>query len=70
MHKRSNGMCELRLPGICIGRAAQIDHTKNRSQLGPHTLDNLKDACWPCHDFKTNNPNAAHELGIYRRGWE
>jgi hypothetical protein len=70
VYQRSNGRCELRVPGVCTGRAAEIDHTKNRSQLGPHTLDNLRHSCAPCHRWKTENPNAAHDLGIYRRAWE
>lgn len=70
VHDRSGGLCEMKVEGVCTGRAQQIDHIKNRSQGAGHTLDELQDSCEPCHRFKTENPNAAHELGIYRRGWE
>jgi hypothetical protein len=67
---RSGGICELRLPDICWGRATQMDHIKNRSQGAGHLVDGLQHACLPCHEWKTTHPDAAHELGIYRRAWE
>lgn len=70
VHERSGGMCEMKVPIICTGRATEIDHIKNRSQGAGHSLDELQAACGPCHRWKTANPNAAHELGIYKRGWE
>lgn len=70
VHERSGYMCEMKVQDVCTGRATEIDHTQNRSQLGPHTMENLKDSCWACSRWKEANPNAAHELGIYRRGYE
>jgi hypothetical protein len=70
VHERSGGMCEMRVPGICTGRAVQIDHIKNKSQGLDHSLDNLQHGCLACHKFKTENPDAAHELGLYKHAWE
>ncbi len=67
--RRSGGVCEARekLPEICNGRAAQIDHIMNRSQERNHDLDNLQHLCNPCHDWKTTHPNDAETLGLYVR---
>lgn len=67
---RSGGFCEMKVEGICTTYANDFDHVKNRSQLGEHSAENGLAACRPCHRFKTENPNAASDLGIYKRGWE
>lgn len=68
--ERSQGVCEMRVEGVCTGRAVQIDHIKNRSQGRDHDPSNLQHGCLACHKFKTENPFAAHALGLSRHEWE
>lgn len=56
----AHGRCEIRVPGVCIGVAKQVDHKINLATLGisrsdPRSLDprNLQAACEPCHDYKS-----------------
>jgi hypothetical protein len=55
---RSNGWCEVRLPGVCLGRATNQHHRKNRSQGGRWDAANLLDLCGSgttgCHGVLTD----------------
>jgi hypothetical protein len=55
---RSGGICETRIPGVCLGRAANMHHRKNRSQGGKWTASNLIDLCGSgttgCHGVLTD----------------
>ena len=55
---RSGGWCEVRLPGVCLGRAANMHHRKNRSQGGKWAASNLLDLCGSgttgCHGVLTD----------------
>ena len=45
--------CYLRLD-CCIDQADHIDHVKPISKGGPHILSNLRPACQPCNQSKSN----------------
>lgn len=55
---RSGGWCEVRIPGVCLGRAANMHHRKNRSQGGRADAANLVDLCGSgstgCHGALTD----------------
>lgn len=55
---RSGGWCETRIPGVCLGRAANFHHRQNRSQGGQWTAPNGLDLCGSgttgCHGAVTN----------------
>jgi hypothetical protein len=51
---RSGGWCELRLPGICVGRAYDFSHRIAAGRGGKWTASNGCDACRWCHDAITN----------------
>ena len=46
--------CHLRIPGVCVGRATTADHVIPRALDGPDTIDNLRPACLPCNQHKSN----------------
>src|SRR4051812_3265828 len=60
VRKRSGGLCEVRLPGICTGRHEETNHIKPRARLGSHRPENLAGACVACHHHLTTNPDEAH----------
>lgn len=66
--KRSQGLCEVHLPGICLGWGHSIHHRKNRSQGGNWDISNLLHVCGDgvrgCHGWITENPKAS-----YKKGW-
>lgn len=45
--KRAGWKCEIKLPGICIGAATQVDHVDGLDSDRGH--QNLRAACAPCH---------------------
>lgn len=62
----AKGRCEIRIPGVCIGVATQVDHKVNLATLGisrsdPRSLDprNLQGACEPCHEYKSYRERVA-----------
>lgn len=67
---RSGGRCEIELLG-CTVRAAQKHHrvtqkTGGRRRAAQERSDrpsNLLHVCGPCHDFVTDHPAQAYELG-------
>lgn len=48
--RRDRWTCYLRLPGVCVGHATQVDHIDN---LGGDEDENLAAICAPCHLRKT-----------------
>lgn len=47
---RSKDKCEIRSE-LCTGHGYNYHHVVPRSAGGPHTLENLKHACLPCHKW-------------------
>lgn len=69
VHARSGGWCELRIPGVCLGRATNILHRKPEGQGGLYVPSNLLDGCgfgnnFPgCHGYQENNRTESYENG-------
>lgn len=68
VRERSEGDCEIRIPVVCLGRATNFQHRKNRSQGGAWVPSNGLDVCGSgttgCHGWIHANPAEA-----YARGW-
>ena len=45
--RRANWRCEIRIAGVCIGAATQVDHVSGLDNDRNHL--NLRAACAPCH---------------------
>lgn len=54
--QRDGHTCRLRLAGVCIGLATEVDHIVN---VPDHELPNLQAVCTPCHERKTAAEAAA-----------
>lgn len=70
--RRSKGICEIQIPGICVGQATEWHHRRNRSQQGLWLPCNGLHLCWRCHGAVTNtNGNRAEyeHLGWIVPGW-
>lgn len=69
--ERSGGDCEVRLFGICLGRATNWHHRQNRSQLGKWDPRNGLHCCGSgstgCHGALTNTNGRRKEFEQY--GW-
>ncbi len=45
---RDNGLCQIRIPGVCLAQATCVDHILG---VGVSELDeHLRAACKPCND--------------------
>lgn len=68
VRERGQGWCELRLDGICLGRAGNASHRVARSGGGKWTPCNVLDACGSgttgCHGHITLNPAWAYSRGL------
>lgn len=51
---KANHTCQIRTPGICIGRATVVDKIQPASRRPDlaHDPHNLRAACWRCNDAK------------------
>lgn len=73
---RAGWQCEARdlVPHITCwpasSRALQLHHVKNRSQGGTNDDDNLRAVCGTHHNWITEHPADAHEVGLTRWSWE
>ena len=57
--------CEVRIPGLCVGRATDRHHRLPRSAGGSDEASNTADSCNPCHIQGIHgNPEWA-----YANGW-
>jgi len=70
---RSRGRCEVRIPGVCLGRAESMHH-RQREGVGPSLDFNLihtcGDGCRGCHGWITEHPDDAWEKGWIVKTWE
>ncbi|WP_158170948.1 HNH endonuclease [Rhodococcus sp. JT-3] len=70
--ERSGGYCEVRIRGICTGRAESVHHRKNRSQGGSWAPSNLLHLCGDgvrgCHGWITEHPALSYDNGWAVRG--
>ena len=64
---RSDGDCEVAIPGVCQGRATTVHHRRKRSQGGGWGAANLLALCGSgttgCHGWVEANPKASREWG-------
>lgn len=71
VYARSAHQCEVRLPGVCLGRATNWHHRINRSQGGPWLASNGLHVCGSgvhgCHGLLTNPNGRGAEFGAH--GW-
>ena len=44
-------VCEVRLEGVCVGTASEVDHIKRGDD---HSRANLQAVCWRCHAKKSS----------------
>jgi hypothetical protein len=66
--RRSRGACELRIPGVCLGRAESQHHRQPEGQLGESSSANVIHTCGHgtrgCHGWVEH-----HRKESYQRGW-
>lgn len=68
--ERSHGVCELHIPGVCLGRATNAAHRLPQGQGGPWTPSNLLhlcgmgNSCGGCHGY-----SESHRTESYAKGW-
>ena len=63
--RRAGGKCEIRRPGVCTGACEQVHEVTARSQGGSITdPENCRGTCAPCHEWVTQNMNAARTMGL------
>lgn len=55
-----NPNCEIRIPGVCMGKATGLHHLQKRSPKNYRKRENLVRACSECNLFIEENPT--HEL--------
>ena len=46
--------CWIQIPGVCTGEFDHIDHVKPIAKGGAHTLANVRPACAPCNQRKSD----------------
>jgi hypothetical protein len=64
VYGRSEGWCEIRIPGVCTGRGEEWHHRRFRSQGGPWSPSNGLHGCRACHaDITDTRPE--HDVN----GW-
>lgn len=63
---RSQGWCEVRLPG-CTGESAHVHHRKLRKHGGGNEPEALLAACLTCHEMLHRHPGASYEAGFLVR---
>lgn len=72
VYARSGGDCEVRIPGVCLGRATNWHHRRNKSQGGLWLPSNGLHLCGSgttgCHGWITHEPSKSYELGWSIRG--
>lgn len=65
-----NPWCQIRIEGVCTGRAVDVDEVLSRARGGSITdPDNCRTTCRPCHDYVTNPPADAEPTGSLH-SWE
>jgi hypothetical protein len=69
VRRRSRGICEAQIPGVCTRYARHVHHVILRSRGGPDEAWNLLDLCVACHDHVHHFPGWAQQAGfIQSRG--
>lgn len=65
--KTGNGLCELKVPGVCTTKATCIHHVAGRE--GKKFLDQggWKRSCHACNSWVEANDSAAREMGLKKQ---
>jgi len=70
---RSHGTCEVRIPGVCLGRAESMHH-RQREGVGPSLPYNLLHLCGDgtrgCHGYIEHHRTEAIEKGWIVNTWD
>ena len=63
------GVCEARIPGHCLGRAASKHHRDKRGRVWrpSNVLDLCGDGTTGCHGWVEHHADEANELGLWLR---
>jgi len=67
--QRDAGTCQLRYPGICLGKATTADHVLPVSKGGKDRADNLRAACQPCNEHRGDNQDPVTDKDHWSRDW-
>ena len=51
-------ICELRMAGVCVGTASEVDHIQRGND---HSRRNLRAVCWRCHAKKSSAEGNARQ---------
>lgn len=54
----ADGVCEIRLRGVCLGNATEVDHIHAGND---HSRSNLQAACKRCHSKKSSAEGNARQ---------
>lgn len=72
--QRSGGICELRIPEVCLGLAHSMHHRRKRSQGGPWSPSNMIHTCGDgtrgCHGLITNTRREYYDAGWIVHSWD
>ena len=60
---RSQGVCELQVPGPCTRQATDMHHRQRRREHRDHRPVNLAHACRRCHRVTHDRPELARAFG-------
>lgn len=66
LYARANGLCELRIPGVCKGGRVQMarHHRQMKSQGGPNTMANVRVICeLGCHRWVHRHVERSYLMG-------
>jgi 5-methylcytosine-specific restriction enzyme A len=66
--ERDGYRCQLGYPGICIGKATQVDHIVQPEAGGGSDLANLRAVCQRCHATRTGRQGALAKQRRRQRG--
>jgi hypothetical protein len=72
--RRRDGVCQLRIPGICLGLIQEFDHVVGLAEQGQRrtpvlNASDVQGVCSPCHQVKTQQQAAdGRARAIARRG--
>lgn len=74
VHQRSGGDCEIRIAGVCLGRATNFQHRLAKKHGGRFLPSNGLDVCGHgnlsgCHGYIHQNPKLAVERGWTVPSW-
>lgn len=72
---RADGLCEIAVPGVCVGVGSEFHHRRPRSSGGSRDerlgrVTNCLLLCVACHRFVESRRSRAYDAGWLVRGWD